>query len=95
MWRRERGKKRNVGEKIWELISYKADIGCIMRGTNFVLLGLNYINRDIWLNMKMKLMRLFGWALIEYNWCPYKKRSTLVHTASANLYKKKKLMVAQ
>ena len=37
MWRRERGKKRNVGEKIWELISYKADIGCIMRGTNFVL----------------------------------------------------------
>ena len=63
MWRRERGKK--CGGKIWKLISYKAEIGCIMRGTNFVLRGLNYINRDIWLNRKMRLMRSFQFSSVQ------------------------------
>lgn len=58
MWRRKRVKKEMGG--IWKLISYKTEIGCIVRGTNVVLWGLNYINRDIQLNTKMRLMRLGG-----------------------------------
>lgn len=57
---KKKGEKRNGRGGIWKLISYKTEIGCIVRGTNFVLWGLNYINRDIWLNMKMRLMRLGG-----------------------------------
>ena len=63
----EKGGKKKCGGKIWKLISYKAEIGCVMRGTNFVLQGLNYINRDIWLNRKMRLMRSFQFSSVQFS----------------------------